>query len=48
MCTCEGACAAACKDSACMADEPATACKMCLSNATTGCGKELKACTDGV
>ncbi len=48
MCTCSGACAAACKDSACMNDEPSTTCKMCLSNSTTGCGKELTACSDGV
>jgi hypothetical protein len=47
MCTCSGACAAACKDSACLDNDPSTSCKICLANSTTGCGKELKACTDG-
>lgn len=46
-CTCTGACAAACKESACQNDEPSTTCKMCLSNSTTGCGKDFKACTSG-
>jgi hypothetical protein len=47
-CTCDtGACATACKDSACVQLEASTDCKACLSNSTTGCGKEFTACATG-
>ncbi len=46
-CTCSGACAMACADSACVIKEPSTPCKICLTNTATGCGKEFDACTNG-
>lgn len=46
-CTCMGACAADCADSSCKGNDPSTACKICLSNTATGCGKEFNACTGG-
>ena len=46
-CTCMGACAMACADSACKGNEPSTPCKICLANMATGCGKELNACSNG-
>lgn len=46
-CTCSGACAMACADSACVSKEPSTPCKICLTNTATGCGKEFDACTNG-
>ena len=46
-CTCMGACKVDCADNACMTKEPSTACKICLTNTDTGCGKELNACTNG-
>jgi hypothetical protein len=46
-CTCTGACATACADSACKQLEASTECKTCLSDSTTGCGKELITCATG-
>lgn len=46
-CTCTGACATDCADSVCKGNDPSTACKLCLTNEATGCGKEFTACTSG-
>lgn len=46
-CTCTGACATACADSACKQLDASTDCKTCLSDAMTGCGKEFIACASG-
>ena len=46
-CTCTGACATACADSACKQLDASTDCKTCLADPTTGCGKEFVACANG-
>lgn len=46
-CTCNGNCAATCKDNACAQQDPSAECKACLSTADTGCKKEFDSCVSG-